>query len=115
MSVEDHEATKTIENTIAKVDGHYQIGSVFWKQEDPSLPFNRIAAEARLHHLKRRFSRDPDLEAKYRADIEEYVNKGYARDPESHGTCRIILSSTLTNPTNAVWFLTQLPNSTAFP
>ena len=78
MSVEDHKATKIIENTISKVDGHYQIG-LLWKQEEPSFPFNRIAAEARLHHLKRRFSRDPDLEAKYKAVIEEYVNKGYAR------------------------------------
>ena len=78
MSVEDQKATKIIENTISKIDGHYQIG-LLWKQEDPSLPFNRIAAEARLHHLKRRFSHDPDLEAKYRAVIEECVNKGYAR------------------------------------
>ena len=78
MSVQDHKATEIIENTISKVDGHYQIG-LLWKQEDPSFPFNRIAAEARLHHLKRRFSRDPDPEAKYRAVIVEYVNKGYAR------------------------------------
>ena len=78
---------KIIENTISKVDGHYQIG-LLWKQEDPHLPFNRAAAEARLHHLKRRFSRDPDLEAKYRAVIEEYVNKGYARklNPEEVAT-----------------------------
>jgi len=67
-----------IENTISRVDGHYQIG-LLWKQEGPSLPFNRIAAEARLHHLKRRLSRDPYLEAKHRAVIKEYVNKGYAR------------------------------------
>jgi len=78
MSVEDHKAMKIIENTISKVDGHYQIG-LLGKQEDPDLPFNRVAAQARLHHLKRHFSRDPDLEAKYRAVIEEYVNKGYAR------------------------------------
>jgi len=70
MSVEDHKVMKIIENTISKVDGHYQIG-LLWKQEDPNLPFNRVAAEARLHHLKRRFSRDSDLEAKYRAVIEE--------------------------------------------
>ena len=63
MSVEDHKATKVIENTISKADGYYQIG-LLWKQEDPSLPFNRIAAEARLHHLKRCFSPDLDLEAK---------------------------------------------------
>ena len=30
MSVEDHKAMKTIENTISKVDGHYQIG-LLWK------------------------------------------------------------------------------------
>ena len=78
MSVEDHKAMKIIENTISKVDGHYQIG-LLWKQEDPNLPFDRVAAQARHHHLKRRFSCDPDLEAKYRAVIEEYVNKDYAR------------------------------------
>ena len=78
MSVEDRKAMEIIENTISKVDGHYQIG-LLWKHEDPHLPCNRAAAEARLHHLKRRFSRDPDLEAKYRAVIEESVIKGYAR------------------------------------
>ena len=67
-----------IENTISKVDGHYQIG-LLWKHGHPHLPCNRVAAETRLHHLKRRFYRDPDLEAKYRAVIEEYVFKGYAR------------------------------------
>ena len=61
MSVEDHKAMKIIENTISKVDGHYQIG-LLWKQKDPNLPFNRVAAQVRLHHLKRRFSHDPDLE-----------------------------------------------------
>ena len=64
---------KIIENTISKVDGHYQIG-LLWCQEDPNLPLNRAAAEARLHHLKRRFSRDQDFEARYRAVIEEYVS-----------------------------------------
>ena len=78
MSVEDQKAMEIIENTISKVDGHYQIG-LLWKHEDPHLPCNRAAAEASLHHLKRRFSRDPDLEAKYRAVIEESVIKGYAR------------------------------------
>ena len=77
MSVEVLKAMMIIENTISKVDGHYHY--YIWKHEDPHLPFNRAAAEARLHRLKRRFSRDPDLEAKYRAVIEEYVNKGYAR------------------------------------
>ena len=68
VSVEDRKAMKIIENTNSKVDDHYQIG-LLWKQEDPHKPFNRAEAEARLHHLKRQFSRDPGLEAKYRAVI----------------------------------------------
>ncbi len=71
MSVEDHKALKIIERTISKVDGHYQMG-LLWKLEDPSLPFNRAAAEASLQHLKRRFTRDPSLEFKYRAVIDDY-------------------------------------------
>ncbi|XP_074632738.1 uncharacterized protein LOC141891656 [Acropora palmata] len=43
----------------------------FWKVE----PY----AEARLQYLKRRFHRDPELEVKYRAVIEDCVVKGYAR------------------------------------
>ena len=43
------------------------------------LPYNRSLAEARLQYLKRRFHRDPELEVKYRAVIEDCVVKGYAR------------------------------------
>jgi len=78
MSVEDHNAMKIIDDNISKVDGYYQI-SLLWKEEVSGLPFNRAAAEARLQYLKRRFSRDPGLEATYRAVIDDYVIKGYAR------------------------------------
>ena len=50
-----------------------------WKDDNPVLPYNRSIAEARLQYLKRRFHRDPELEAKYRAAIEDCVAKGYAR------------------------------------
>jgi len=43
------------------------------------LPYNRSLAEARLQYLKRRFHRDPELEVKYRATIEDCLVKGYAR------------------------------------
>ena len=78
MSVEDRKALKIIENTISKVDGHYQMG-LLWRQEVPYLPFNRALAEGRLQALKRRFNRDPGLEEKYRSVIDDYVTKGYAR------------------------------------
>ena len=99
MSVEDHKAMKIIADTISKVDGHYQIG-LLWKQEVPSLPFNRAAAEARLQHLKRRFSRDPGLEAKYRAVIDDYVIKGYARTLTPEEAAR---------KSNITWYLPHHP------
>ena len=52
---------------------------LLWNEEDPSLPYNRVLAEARLQHLKKRFQRDPELETKYRDVINNYVAKGYAR------------------------------------
>ena len=52
---------------------------LLWKDDNPVLPYNRSLAEARLQYLKRRFHRDPELEAKYRAVIEDCVAKGYAR------------------------------------
>ena len=55
MSVEDGKAMKIIETTISKVDDHYQMGFL-WRMNNPSLPFNRAAAEIRLQHLKKRFS-----------------------------------------------------------
>ena len=97
--MEDHKAMKIVDDTISKVDGHYQIG-LLWKQEVPSLPFNRAAAEARLQHLKRRFSRDPDLEAKYRAVIDDYVIKGCARKLTPEEAAR---------KSNITWYLPHHP------
>ena len=114
---------KIIDDNISKVDGYYQI-SLLWKEEVSGLPFNRAAAEARLQYLKRRFSRDPGLEATYRAVIDDYVIKGYARKltPEEAAKNSNITwylphhpVFNVNKPKNAVWFLTQMPNSTAPP
>lgn len=78
LSVEDQRAMNLISNSICKHDGHYEMG-LLWKSDNPVLPYNRTLAEARLQHLKRRFLRDPELEVKYRAVIEDCVTKGYAR------------------------------------
>ena len=78
MTVEDQYAQRIIESTISKVDGHYQMG-LLWKEQNPRLPCNRVVAEARLSHLKKRLQRDPELHNKYRAVIEDYIAKGYAR------------------------------------
>ena len=61
-SVEDGKAMKIIETTISKVDDHYQM-AFLWRMNNPSLPFNRAAAEVRLQHPKKRFLRDSSLES----------------------------------------------------
>ena len=78
LSVEDRRALKLIENSICLRDGHYQMG-LLWKDDNPVLPYNLSLAEARLQYLKRRCHRDPELEVKYRAAIEDCVVKGCAR------------------------------------
>ncbi|XP_015760861.1 PREDICTED: uncharacterized protein LOC107340022 [Acropora digitifera] len=91
LSVEDRRALKLIENSICLRDGHYQMG-LLWKDDNPVLPYNRSLAEARLQYLKRRFHRDPELEAKYRAAIEDCVAKEYARrlsKEEAAAVCNI--------------------------
>ena len=56
----------------------YETG-LLWRKEDVRLPNNRCEAERRRCGLKRKFSRDPDLEQRYRAVMNEYIGKGYAR------------------------------------
>ena len=78
MSFEDRQAMKTIEESISKVDGHYQI-ALPWREEDVHLQFNRPLAKARLQHLKSRLKKSDDLSSKYKSVIQDYVDTGYAR------------------------------------
>ena len=57
--------------------GHYETG-LLWCDENVKLPNNRCEGERRMCSLRRRFSRDPDLEQRYRAVMKEYTSKGYA-------------------------------------
>ena len=44
-----------------------------WKDHNAVLSYNRALAEARLQYLKSRFDREPELEVKYRAVIEDWA------------------------------------------
>lgn len=101
LSVEDQRAMNLISNSICKHDGHYEMG-LLWKSDNPVLPYNRTLAEARLQHLKRRFLRDPELEVKYRAVIEDCVTKGYAR---------MLTKEEAATVSKTTWFLPHHPVS----
>ena len=78
FSVEDKRALKVIEETLTKVDGHYEIG-LLWKDKEIHLPNNRAVAELRLQHLKRRLEQDAEIKQRYTAAINDYIIKGYAK------------------------------------
>ena len=77
MSVEDHRALRVMEDSVQKVAGHYQV-ALPWRHIPPFPPNNRVAAEQRLYLLKKRFLREPEFFASYKASINDYINKGYA-------------------------------------
>jgi len=77
MSVEDQRAAKIIDDTICKDGTNYKMG-LLWKSPNPTLPNNRILAEARLKHLKVRLQHDSELLVKYRKVMDDYLAKGYA-------------------------------------
>ena len=74
----DQRALKLIETSICLRDGPYQMG-LLHKDDNPVLPYNRALPEVRLQNLKRSFHGDPELEVKYRAVIEDCLDKGYTR------------------------------------
>ena len=77
MSLEDKRALKIMNETVRKIDGHYQVG-LPWRKRSPSVPINRVFAESRLRLLKRRLLMDENLYRKYSATMNEYLSNGHA-------------------------------------
>ena len=70
MSLEDKRALKIMNETVRKIDGHYQVG-LPWRKRSPSIPNNRVFAESRLRSLKRRLLKDENLYRKYSATMND--------------------------------------------
>jgi hypothetical protein len=66
-----------MEDSIQKVNGHYQV-SLPWKSYPPDLPNNRAFAVRRCELLRRRLLKDGDWLLKYKFTMSEYINKGHA-------------------------------------
>ena len=96
--MEDMRTDETLQRTTRLSDGHYETG-LLWRKEDVQLPNNRCEAERRRCGLKTKFSRDPDLEQRYRAVMNEYIGKGYA--------CKLLLEE-VDHLSATTWYLTFL-------
>ena len=98
-SVEDKRALEIMENSFVKVNGHYQV-ALLWRSYPPHLHDNRELAAKRCELLKRRLLKDGDLAIKYKAAMNDYMEKGHAeRVPDEE-------SRVLDKP---VWYLPHHP------
>ena len=64
-------------STVEYKNNRYTVGNL-WKENQPSLPFNKPLALSRFSSLERKFERNPEFANKYKETINEYVNKGHA-------------------------------------
>lgn len=78
LSREDNRAVDILEKTTRLTDGNYKT-RLLWQKDDVKLPNNCKEAEKRLQSLKRKFRKDPSLERKYRATMNDYIAEGHAR------------------------------------
>ena len=77
MSVEDERALAIMESSVRRASGCYQV-ALPCRGQPPYLPNNRVAVEQRLSLFKKRFHRDPEFFAHYKAAVNDYIVKGYA-------------------------------------
>ena len=78
ISIEDRKVLDILE-TGTKNDGtHYEV-LVPFRNTDIELPDNRNQAVKRMHHLKRRFIKDPQFFEDYKRQMEVLASKCYAK------------------------------------
>ena len=77
MSRDDKRALAIMEESLKKVNRHYQV-ALPWKNNSPNLPQNREMAERRLKGLQKKLLASPALCKQYREKMSDYVENGYA-------------------------------------
>ena len=95
ISVQDQKALKYLEESTKLIDGHFTV-PMLWKDDTACLPNNYHIALRRLDLLFKKFRKDPELYKMYKSNIEDYLNKGYAR---------ILSTNEASNTTKRTWYL----------
>ena len=78
ISRENRKFLDILETGTKKDGAHYEVPLPF-RDTGIQLPDNRNLAAKRMHHLKRRFTKDPQLSEEYKRQMEELVSKCYAK------------------------------------
>jgi hypothetical protein len=76
----DARAEEILSKTTKQLeDGYYETG-LLWKNNNIGLPDNKKCALNRLYSLERKLEKDSHLAGAYNDKINEYLDKGYARE-----------------------------------
>ena len=80
LSIEDKRAMQIIEDTTRLVDGRYELG-MLWKKDECWFPNNLVMARQRLESLRRRLTKsgNEEMAIKYREVMDSYISSGFAR------------------------------------
>ena len=77
-SVEDKKALEILESTTKHTGDRYET-ALLWKEDDVTLPKNRVVAEKQFFSLERRLARNEELATAYRDTIESDLRNGYPK------------------------------------
>ena len=78
LSQDDRRFLKIVGDGITqRPDKHYEMPLPF-RSEEPVLPNNRVQAECRLQHLRRRFQKDRKYQQDYTAFMQNIIDSGFA-------------------------------------
>ncbi|XP_073814583.1 uncharacterized protein, partial [Musca autumnalis] len=78
LSNDDRRALDILEKTTRRVGERYESG-LLWRGDFSHFPDSFGMAYKRLTTIEKKMSKDPNFGREYRAKINEYVEKGYAR------------------------------------
>ncbi|XP_046869366.1 uncharacterized protein LOC124462012 [Drosophila willistoni] len=103
-SPEESQALTRLESTTALKNGRYEVG-LMWKDPEVLLPDSYANALKRLKCQQKQFSRQPQLKEQITKQIENLVEKGYAR---------MLTPEEIAAPNRWTWylptFITKNPN-----
>lgn len=61
---------ETLENSVQFVDNHYSL-ELLWKENKPTLPYNKSVALKRFHSLENKFKQHPEFAEKYNSTVND--------------------------------------------
>ena len=77
LPLQEQKALETLENTVQFVDNHYSFG-LLWKENKPTLTYNKSPALSRFHSLENKFKQHPEFADKYKSTVKDYISEGHA-------------------------------------